>query len=119
MFDVNRITVRKFELLEISGKLVTAEAYKLEDEIDKILAESSAINFIFDLRNLEYCSSYGLRIFIKVKKDLGIYDGVVILFRPGESFMKLLEIAGLEDYFYIKNDWNKIIDLLAEKGINL
>ena len=119
MFDVNRVTVRKFELLEISGKLVTAEAYKLEDEIDKILEDSSAINFIFDLRNLDYCSSYGLRILIKVKKDLNLYDGVVVLLRPSENFLKLLEIAGLYDYFYIKNDWNNIIALLAEKDINL
>jgi len=114
MFEVNRITVKKFELLEITGKLVTAEAYKLEDEVEKILADSNAINYIFDLRNLEYCSSYGLRVFIKIKKDLKFYDGKVILFSPSKNFSNLLELAGLETFFIIENNWKDIIHILSK-----
>jgi len=115
MFEVNRVTIKKFELLEISGKLVTAEAYKLEDLVEKILTDSNAINFIFDLRNLEYCSSYGLRTFIKTHKDMKLYDGKVILFSPSDNFSNLLELAGLEDFFIIETNWNNIIKTLARK----
>ena len=113
MFEVKRVTIKKFELLEISGKLVTAEAYKLEERVESILNESTAINFIFDLRNLDYCSSYGLRTFIKTKKDLMLYDGKVILFSPSKNFSNLLELAGLESFFIIENNWNNIINKLA------
>ena len=114
MFDIKRVTIKKFELLEISGKLITAEAYKLEDKVEKIFSDSNAINFIFDLRNLDYCSSYGLRTFIKTKKDLKLYDGKVILFSPSDNFNKLLELAGLEEFFIIENNWNNIIKILSE-----
>lgn len=113
MFNVNRITIKKFELLEVSGKLVTSEAYKLEETVDKILADSNAINFIFDLSNLEYCSSYGLRTFIKTHKDMKLYDGKVILFSPSKNFNNLLELAGLEDFFIIETNWNDIIETLS------
>ncbi len=114
MFEIDRKTVAKFELLKISGKLVTAEAYKLEDEIDKIISKSAAINFVFDLCKLEYCSSYGLRIFIKAKKDLKMFNGKVIIFTPSKNFMELLEIAGLEDFFIIENDIASVVELLSE-----
>jgi len=113
MFEVKRVTIKKFELLEISGKLVTAEAYKLEERVESIMNESTATNFIFNLQNLDYCSSYGLRTFIKTKKDLMLYDGKVILFSPSKSFSNLLELAGLESLFIIENNWNNIINELA------
>ncbi|MBN2746397.1 MAG: STAS domain-containing protein [Bacteroidales bacterium] len=113
MLEITHKSGRQFELLEIAGRLETSNAEKLESKIADIINNTKSLDIIFNLSKLEYCSSYGLRIFIKLKKDLAPYDGRIFFLDSTNFFLELLDMTGLEKQFIfarnISEIWNKLL----------
>ena len=85
--------------LIVSGRLDTQTAPELENELDAIL--SGLKDLTFDLTNLEYVSSAGLRVILKAQKAMNA-QGSMKLTGVNESIMEVFDITGFLDILTIE-----------------
>ena len=83
-------------IVKIMGKLDTMTAPKLEEELSKNLENIESI--VFDLEELKYISSSGIRVLLTVKKKI---ENMKIL-KPTDEVFEVFEITGLVDLFNIE-----------------
>ena len=85
--------------LIVSGRLDTQTAPELENELDAIL--SGLKDLTFDLTNLEYVSSAGLRVILKAQKAMNA-QGSMKLTGVNDSIMEVFDITGFLDILTIE-----------------
>ena len=85
--------------LIVSGRLDTQTAPELEKELDSIL--SGLKELTFDMTNLEYVSSAGLRVILKAQKAMNA-QGSMKLTSVNESIMEVFDITGFLDILTIE-----------------
>ena len=56
-------------VIKLSGRIDSGNAAQAEEEIQAIIAENGASSLIIDVQELEYISSAGLRILLRLKKN--------------------------------------------------
>ena len=85
--------------LEISGRMDTATAPELEVIIT---GECTGLEkLIFELKDLEYISSAGLRVFIKAQKMMND-QGEMIIRGANETVKEIFDITGLLSIFTVE-----------------
>ena len=83
----------------VSGRLDTQTAPELEKELD---ASFSGIKeLIFDMTNLEYVSSAGLRVILKSQKVMNT-QGSMKLIGVNDNIMEVFDITGFLDILTIE-----------------
>ena len=85
--------------LIVSGRLDTQTAPELEKELDSIL--SGLKELTFDMTNLEYVSSAGLRVILKAQKIMNA-QGSMKLIGVNDSIMEVFDITGFLDILTIE-----------------
>ncbi len=85
--------------LIISGRLDTQTAPELEKELDNL--EETCTELIFDMSELAYISSAGLRVILKAQKYMNT-KGQMKLTGVNESVMEVFEITGFLDILTIE-----------------
>ena len=85
--------------LIVSGRLDTQTAPELEKELDSIL--SGLKELTFDMTNLEYVSSAGLRVILKAQKAMNV-QGSMKLTGVNDSIMEVFDITGFLDILTIE-----------------
>ena len=85
--------------LIVSGRLDTQTAPELEKELDNILLGLKEL--IFDMTNLEYVSSAGLRVILKAQKAMNA-QGSMKLTGVNDSIMEVFDITGFLDILTIE-----------------
>ena len=85
--------------LIVSGRLDTQTAPELENELDSVL--SGLKELIFDMTNLEYVSSAGLRVILKAQKAMNA-QGSMKLTGVNDSIMEVFDITGFLDILTIE-----------------
>ena len=85
--------------LIVSGRLDTQTAPELENELDSIL--SGLKELTFDMTNLEYVSSAGLRVILKAQKVMNT-QGSMKLTGVNDSIMEVFDITGFLDILTIE-----------------
>ena len=85
--------------LIVSGRLDTQTAPELENELDKTL--SNVKELTFDMTNLEYVSSAGLRVILKAQKAMNA-QGSMKLTGVNDSIMEVFDITGFLDILTIE-----------------
>ena len=85
--------------LVVSGRLDTQTAPELEKELDNILADIKEL--VFDMTNLEYVSSAGLRVILKAQKAMNA-QGSMKLTGVNDSIMEVFDITGFLDILTIE-----------------
>ena len=83
----------------ISGRLDTQTAPELEKELDSILPGTKDLTF--DMTNLEYVSSAGLRVILKAQKAMNM-QGSMKLTGVNDSIMEVFDITGFLDILTIE-----------------
>lgn len=97
--EINK-TLNGTELtIELSGRLDTRTAPKLESEMKRSLNGVSLL--VFDLNNLEYVSSAGLRIFLMSQKVMN-KQGRMIVKNVKDVIMDIFEVTGFVDILTIQ-----------------
>ena len=87
--------------ISLSGRLDTVTAPALEAVITQQL--SGVTNLIFDLKELTYTSSAGLRVFLKAQKLMNC-QGEMKLIHTAASVMEIFEMTGFCDIMTIEAD---------------
>ena len=85
--------------LIVSGRLDTQTAPELETELDAVL--SGLKELTFDMTNLEYVSSAGLRVILKAQKAMNT-QGSMKLTGVNDSIMEVFDITGFLDILTIE-----------------
>jgi anti-anti-sigma factor len=79
--------------LKIKGRMDTAVAIETEKAVDRILKGNNN-RLLFDLGDLEYLSSYGLRIILNAAKKIKMMGGKIILCSLIEIVKEIFDICG-------------------------
>ena len=85
--------------MKVSGRLDTTTAPELEKALDSSLEGTKEL--VFDMANLEYISSAGLRVLLKAQKAMNS-RGCIKLIGVNESIMEVFEITGFTDILTIE-----------------
>ena len=86
-------------MLIVSGRLDTQTAPELENELDASI--SGVKDLTFDMTNLEYVSSAGLRVILKAQKVMNT-QGSMKLTGVNDSIMEVFDITGFLDILTIE-----------------
>ena len=85
--------------LVVEGRLDTRTAPELETELDAVLPGIKEL--VFDMANLEYVSSAGLRVILKAQKAMNT-QGSMKLTGVNDSIMEVFDITGFLDILTIE-----------------
>lgn len=83
----------------IEGRLDTLTAPQLEQKLDPALADVNKL--IFDLTELEYISSAGLRVLLASRQKMEGKDGMTVK-NVNDDIMEVFEITGFADILDIE-----------------
>jgi anti-sigma B factor antagonist len=79
-------------MVALSGRLDTSAAPGAQNEILGALGDVTEL--VYDLENLEYISSAGLRILIASLKEMKAKDGSMTLINVSEGVREILDLTG-------------------------
>ena len=79
--------------IKLAGRLDSETAPALDRALDQVLANPALKRVVFDLGNLDYLSSAGIRCFIRARKSLEPRGGKVAVINPQPAVRKVLEIV--------------------------
>ena len=96
---INTINDGGIVTIALSGRLDTTTAPQLEAELADALKGVALL--IFDLSDLEYLSSAGLRVILAAQKRMNI-QGKMIVRHANETIMEIFTVTGFTDILTIE-----------------
>jgi len=85
--------------IALSGRLDTVTAPQAEKAVDDNV--SDATQLVFDLRDLTYTSSAGLRVFLKAQKRMN-RQGSMVMRNVCPEILEIFEVTGFSDFLTIE-----------------
>ncbi len=85
--------------IALTGRLDTTTAPELDEALDKALVNAHSL--CFDLNELEYISSAGLRVLLKAQKTMNA-KGKMKVTGVNETVMEVFDITGFVDILTIE-----------------
>ena len=79
-------------IVELAGRLDTAEAPKAKEAVADIIQQKNDV--VFDCNELEYISSSGLRVLLEAQKSLNAAGGSLKLINVQPSVQSVLDMTG-------------------------
>jgi anti-sigma B factor antagonist len=99
MFNVDKKTEGKNLTLSLYGKLDTTTAPELDEVVKNEL--NGIEKLFFDISNLEYISSAGLRVLLAAQKVMTV-QGTMVIRGVGEEIAEIFEVTGFDNIFTIE-----------------
>ena len=86
---------RDYELvtLEITGRLDTTTAPNLETVINELSEDTKEL--VFDMSEVEYISSAGIRVLLGAYKKMNFNDGIMRIEKANDMVHEVFEMTGL------------------------
>lgn len=100
-------------VLKVSGRLEINQALELEEIINTHINNGSKF-FIFDLGDVHYLSSSGIRVCIATLRQLKDIKGRMILSNLSSNVIKTLKIVELDGLFEIINSTDEAVKALSK-----
>lgn len=97
------LTTRKegnVQIIQLEGRLDVHLSLEIEQAVNDLIDKGEKY-LLFDLANVQYLSSSGLRIFIAAMRRLKGVDGNLKLANMSESVKKIFKVVELIDLFEI------------------
>jgi anti-anti-sigma factor len=101
-------------LLKVSGRLEINLALELEEIINNHITNGKKL-FIFDLGDVHYLSSSGIRVFIATLRQLKDIKGRMVLSNLSANVIKTLKIVELDGLFDIINNVDDALKVLKSE----
>ena len=95
-------------IIEFKGRLNAASSDEAEKYLQGIIDQKHT-NLIINLKELDYISSSGLRIFLKTAKQMKEANGSVVLCELNSNVKNVFEMAGLDQIFEIKEKQEEVV----------
>jgi len=101
----------KIVIIKVSGRLEINQALELEEVVNDNIKNGEKF-FIFDLGDVHYLSSSGIRVFIATLRQLKETNGRLVLSNLNSNVIKTLKIVELDGLFEIINSVDDAIKIL-------
>jgi len=102
--EINTTHYKHSDLVEVTGRVDSFTAPKLAEVMDSI-TDSGRYKIVFDMSELEYMSSAGLRVLISTQKTCKRYNrGEVVLACVPQRIYDALDLAGFVPLFKFYDD---------------
>ena len=88
-------------IIYLEGRLDVHLSADIEKEINKLISAESASHFVLNLKDVEYMSSSGLRIFVSTMRILKETNRKLKLCNINSAVKKIFEVVELMDMFDI------------------
>jgi anti-sigma B factor antagonist len=98
-------------IITIKGRLDAATAPAADDAIKKIMEEDHR-RVLFNLNDLEYLSSGGLRVILGVSKALKRKEGKLVLCSLHHFVKEIFEVSGFDSLIPVQDTVESGIELL-------
>ena len=102
--------------LELAGRVDTSNADQVEQSIQRIRGENPTANCVLDAENLEFISSAGLRIILRLLKELKQLKVINV----NSDVYEILDMTGFTDMLSVEKAFRKIsldgCELIARGG---
>lgn len=82
----------------LKGKINSANSEEVEEELNNIITKNEFNSIIFDLDNLEYISSAGLRIILAIKQE----HNDTKLVKVSQPIYELFVMVGFSNFLTIE-----------------
>ena len=79
--------------IALEGRLDSVTAPDLDRLLDRVLARKGIPRIVFDLGELDYLSSAGIRCFVRARKILEPQGGRIAIVNPQPAVQKVLDIV--------------------------
>ena len=96
----------------LKGRLDVITSAELDGALDGLIS-SGAKKVLFDLRELDYISSAGLRSLLSAAKKLKAVDGRIALSSLNSNVSEVFKISGLSAFFDIRDSKDDALSVLA------
>ncbi len=110
ILDKNGIAIVKF-----TGHLNALTAPEAERAIDEVVASGKQC-LVFDLADLEYVSSTGLRVILSAVKEVMKMGGQVALASMNERVREIFDVSGLTSLFLITDSVEEALEKASSRG---
>ena len=97
--EINKTFKDKSCKIELSGRLDTITSPQLEEVVEGLPADVEEL--ILDLKELDYVSSAGLRVFLNAQKKMAD-KGKMILRNVNDEIMEVLDMTGFTQILSIE-----------------
>lgn len=98
-------------ILKLSGRLDALTASNFETSVKEHLKESDHCP-VFDVENLEYISSAGLRVFLLLINEYESVNKKIGIISPNEMVTEVFEISGIKDYVNVFDSVSEAVSFL-------
>ena len=98
--DITIIEEGNQVIAAFDGRLDTVAAQQIAETIDPLLQHADQ-NIILDCEKMPFISSSGLRIFLKIRKEVAAKGGKMYLKNVCPDVMQVFKMTKLEDIFEI------------------
>lgn len=89
--------------ISLIGRLDTNTSGDFENTLNDLF-EKGNYNILVDLKDLEYVSSSGLRVFLGAQKKVSAESGSMVIEHVNSTIMEVFEMTGFLDVLTVKND---------------
>ncbi len=97
--EINKVVDDKKCTIELTGRLDTLTSPQLEEALKEVPEDVNEL--VLNLKELEYVSSAGLRVFLNAQKGM-MEKGTMILKNVNEEIMEVLEMTGFTQILTIE-----------------
>ncbi len=99
--EISTTQYKRCDLVKATGRIDSATAPQLQDEFNKIMKENR-YRIVFDMANVDFISSAGLRVLISTQKTCKRYNrGELALTNLPDNIDAALDLAGFKALFNI------------------
>lgn len=85
---------------KLNGRLDTVAAQQISDAVAPVL-ENAAGNIVLDCEDMPFISSSGLRIFLKIRKEVAAQGGTMKVMNVNPDVMQVFKMTKLDEIFDI------------------
>ena len=100
MLDISKNLDGKRLTITLTGRLDTTTAPELEEQVNSSIENVS--NLIFDISNMEYISSAGLRVLLSSQKAMN-KKGDMKVVHPTDDVKEIFDVTGFSDILTIED----------------
>lgn len=104
----------KVRIIELEGRLDVHLSMEVESTVNEII-DNGELYLVFDLKEVKYLSSSGLRIFIAALRKLNKLGGKLKLANMNESVKRIFKVVELIDLFEIYPSVEEAIESIEEE----
>ena len=92
-------------VIGLSGRINSDNSEKIYDEISAVLEKEKGMIPSFNVQDLEYISSAGLRVLMRIAKK---YDGRLRIFNANPEVYNIFDMTGFTGLFDVKKEYRSI-----------